>query len=305
MTAHRLLHVDADTDRRGAVADRLDADGRFVVDPEFSGGTAADTLGHESYDALVVGHPLPDDTDEFVRRVRGGYPDLPIVTYGEETAFDADTTRRLFRAGVTDHLPIGDDEAYAVLVDRLDGAVEAFHDRQRTRESAATLRRLSDAIADAPESLDGSIDDVLGAVRDTYEVDYAGLARIVDDEFRFVAGRGVPDLRRELSETVPLEETYCATIVEEGRTVASNADGGMADRGRPLIGQRLGLECYLGTPVYVDDELFGTLCVVDRSRRQGFAAWEREGIELVARWIARELEHDREKARLRAALDDR
>ncbi|MFC7069735.1 GAF domain-containing protein [Halobaculum lipolyticum] len=303
MTEFRLLHVDPDTDRRVAVAERIEGSGRFVADPEFSGGTATDTLAHESYDGLLVGHPLPDGTDGFVRRVRGGYPDLPVVTYGDESAFDARTTRTLFRAGVTDHLPLGDDAAYEALVDRLESSIEAFHDRQRTRQGAETLRRLGDAVADAPIDVDEAIGGALDALRDTYDVDYAGLARIVDGDFRFVAGRGVAGLREALAETVPLVETYCRTTVEEGRTLASNADGGIGDRDRPAIGRRLDLECYLGTPVYVDGDLFGTLCVVDRSRRQGFARWERTGIELAARWVARELEHDREKARLRTAHD--
>ena len=303
MTESRLLHVDADADRRDAVAERVGGRGRFVTDPEFRGETAVDTLGQESYDALLVGHPLPDGTAAFVRRVRGGYPDLPIVTYGDGSAFDAHTTRTLFGAGVTDHLPLGDEGAYTALVDRLESAVETFHDRRRSQQGAETLRRLGDAIAAAPTDADGAIDGVLDAIRDAYNVDYAGLARIVDDDFRFVAGRGVAGLREALAETVPLVDTYCETTVAEGRTVASNPDGGVGDREQPPIGRRLGLECYLGTPVYVDDELFGTLCVVDRSRRRGFAEWERTGIELAARWVARELAHDREKARIRAGHD--
>ncbi|MFC7136300.1 GAF domain-containing protein [Halobaculum litoreum] len=211
--------------------------------------------------------------------------------------------RALFRAGATDHLPVAGADDHAALAARLETAVEAYHERQRKDRGAATLRRLGDAIAGAPTDVDAAIDGVLEAVRDTYEVDYAGLARIRDDEFRFVAGRGTATLCESLAETVPLENTYCETTVAEGRTVASNADGGIADRGRPAIGRRLGLQCYLGTPVSVDGDLFGTLCVVDRSRRRGFAGWERTGIEVAARWIARELEHDREKARLRRERD--
>lgn len=301
MDAYRLLHVDADRERRCAVGDRLEADRQFVAEPEFTGSTAIDTLGHESYDAVLVGHPLPGQTAAFVRQVRGGYPDMPILAYGDDASFDARTTRALFRAGVTDHLPMGGDSDVDALLDRLDEAIEAFLERQRTHRGAEAFSRLGDAIADAPTDLDGSVDAVLAGLRDTYDVDYAGLARIVGDEYHIVAVDATPDLASSLEETVPLEETYCETTVREGRTVASAPEGGIREGIRPAVARRLGLECYLGTPVYVDGTTFGTLCVADRSRRQGFARWERTGIELAARWIARELEHDREKQTLRSS----
>lgn len=314
MTANRLLHVDADRDRRRALGDRVDADGRFAAEPEPCGEAALDTLGHEAYDAIAVGQPLPNGTAAFVGRVRGGYPDLPIVAYGDGKSVEGQTLRALFRAGITDHIVIDDatadgdsvasadgvGAATAALIDRLDDAVEEFHDRQRTDRGAAALRRLGEAIAGAPTDLDGAVEGLLAAVRATYEVDYAGLARIAGDDFRFVAGHGTDELCAAFDRTIPLEETYCATTVGERRTVASGPDGGIADRGCPPIGRRLGIECYLGTPVSVEEELFGTLCVVDRSRRQGFAGWERTGIELAARWLGRELSHDREKTRLQA-----
>lgn len=310
MTACRLLHVDADRDRRRRLGDHVDADGRFVADSEPCGATALDTLGHEAYDAVAVGDPLPDGTAAFVRRVRGGYPEIPILTYSDDgDSVDGETLRALFRAGVTDHLAVDDGHdavdaaGIAALIDRLDDAVEVFHERQRTRRGATALHRLGDAIAGAPTELDAAIDGVLAALRTTYEVDYAGLARIAGDDFRFIAADGTEELCDAFDRTLPLAETYCDTTVAEGRTVASGPGGTVGDRGRPPVARRLGLECYLGTPILVDGDVFGTLCVVDRSRRQGFAKWERTGIELAARWIGRELAHDREKVRLRARDD--
>ncbi|SHG46050.1 GAF domain-containing protein [Halobaculum gomorrense] len=310
MNAYRLLHVDADRDRRRKIGGRVDADGRFVAEPEPCGEAALDTLGHEAYDAVAVGHPLPDGAAEFVRRVRGGYPEIPLVSYSDGESIDVELIRTLFCAGVTDHLTVRDTVADvdgdagnggpAALIDRLDDAVEVFHERQRSRRGATALRRLGDAIAGSPTELNAVIDGVLETVRATYGVDYAGLAQIVGDEFRFVAGEGTEELCVAFDRTLPLGDTYCETTVDAGRTVATGPDGGVGDRGRPPIGRQLGLECYLGTPVYVADDLFGTLCVVDRSRRDGFARWERTGIELAARWVGRELAHDREKARIRA-----
>ncbi|WP_435066369.1 GAF domain-containing protein [Halobaculum sp. EA56] len=296
MDEHRLLHVDADRDRREAVGAGVAAERRFVTDPEPCGGTAVDTLGHESYDAVLVGHPLPDGTVEFVGRVRGGYPDLPIVAYGDDAA-GAGVVRALFRAGVTAHVPLTDGEV-GTLVDRLDDAIETYHDRQRTRRGAAAFRRLGEAVAGAPTDVDGAVEGVLRSVRATYEVDFAGLARVADGEFRVVAADASRALRDEFAGPIPLEETYCETTVNEGRTVTSDPGGGVDGDGRPAVARRLGLSCYLGTPVTVDGRTYGTLCVVDRTRRRGFAAWERQGIELAARWVARELEHDREKSSL-------
>jgi GAF domain-containing protein len=171
-----------------------------------------------------------------------------------------------------------------------------FHERQCTHRGATALRRLGDTITGEPTELGAAIDGVLAALRATYDVYYAGLARIAGDNFQSVAGGGTAELCDAFDRTPPLEEPYCKTTVGEGRTVTSGPDGEVGDRGRPAVGRRLGLECYLGTPVYVDGEPFGTLCVVDRSRRQGFAQWERTGIELAAGWLGRELAHDREKA---------
>ena len=90
--------------------------------------------------------------------------------------------------------------------------------------------------------------------------------------------------------TYDLPETYCRRCVESDSSLAVSdvpSAGWEGDRAY----EEHGLDCYLGTPIYVDDELVGTLCFADSDPRETeFTPSERAFVELAARLLGRERE---------------
>ena len=107
-----------------------------------------------------------------------------------------------------------------------------------------------------------------------------------------------------------LEDTYCAEVVSTKKTVAYNQGseifvrklsfsdrekGGLETavahqepwQNHPLY-QKLGLESYLGTPIFVNDEIYGTLNFSStQSRSKRFDIQQQEIIELMAQSLGR------------------
>ncbi|MGI0489824.1 PAS domain S-box protein [Pantanalinema rosaneae CENA516] len=113
------------------------------------------------------------------------------------------------------------------------------------------------------------------------------VGRIQDQTYTFLAVQSefatlVPDL------AVDLQDTFCRYASESQATVAFEHVGEIAAMQCHPLYQALQLESYLGTPIFVDGRLFGTLCFFSTAARsQGFANHEKEIIELMAQSIGR------------------
>ncbi|CCQ37631.1 receiver/sensor box histidine kinase [Natronomonas moolapensis 8.8.11] len=61
-----------------------------------------------------------------------------------------------------------------------------------------------------------------------------------------------------------------------------------------------GVSCYIGTPVIVEDSVYGTFCFYDTERREEpFSEWEVAVVDLMGKWIGYELRRRRTETRLR------
>ena len=113
------------------------------------------------------------------------------------------------------------------------------------------------------------------------------IGRVQGDSYTFIAVKTniagiVPDL------TINLADAYCGKVAEAGNTIAFQHVGQMpAMQCHPLY-QSLKLESYLGTPIFVDGALYGTLCFFSEEiRQQGFENHEKEIVELMAQSIGK------------------
>ncbi|WP_052049617.1 response regulator [Leptolyngbya sp. KIOST-1] len=105
-----------------------------------------------------------------------------------------------------------------------------------------------------------------------------------------------PNLRCSLS------DTFCGMAIQQQRTVTFTHIGADPElRCHPLY-RALGLESYLGTPIVVEGEVYGSLSFFDRApRQQGFNQHEKEIIELMAQSIGKVIGSNRlEQRRQRA-----
>lgn len=111
------------------------------------------------------------------------------------------------------------------------------------------------------------------------------IGQVKDQTYTFLAVHSdfeqlIPNLQ------VSLKDTFCSQVVSQRKTVTFQNIGEHPEmRCHPLY-EALKLESYIGTPIFVQDEFFGTLCFfAGQPRLQGFEQYETEMIELMAQSI--------------------
>jgi PAS domain S-box-containing protein len=174
------------------------------------------------------------------------------------------------------------------------------HRRRRELQSRErVLRDLHDVTADATRSFDKQVGALMDIGRDVLGTTHAVLSRIEGDRYVFEAVRS-SDEPAAVGDAVPLSTTNCERAVVTERTlvledVALDAPD-LAER--PGYTEQ-GISCYLGAPVFVDDEVYGTLCFYDEEpRTEPFSDWQVTLVDLMAQWVSYELERQRANERL-------
>jgi len=85
-----------------------------------------------------------------------------------------------------------------------------------------------------------------------------------------------------------LEDTYCAAVVSTKQTIAYAQVGEIPELQNHPAYQNLKLKSYIGTPIFVNGEIYGTLCFSSSQiKHQSFTVREQEFIELMAQSLGR------------------
>ena len=102
----RVLVVDDSVVVRRLLSDALSSDPRIsVVGSAANGAIALQKLGRLTTDVVILDIEMPDmDGIETVRRIREGWPSLPVIMCSALTARGADVTLRALAAGATDYV---------------------------------------------------------------------------------------------------------------------------------------------------------------------------------------------------------
>jgi signal transduction histidine kinase len=182
---------------------------------------------------------------------------------------------------------------------------------RKRRESQLTEREqvLKDVyrvISDKSTDFEGKVDELLAIGRRVLGAESAALSRIEGDEYIFEI---VHDDSIEPGDTVPLSATNCErAVLDEETLVLADVEADAPELTEKAGFTEMGIACYLGTPVWVDGEVYGTFCFYDReARSEPFEAWTVTLVELLGNWVSyeREREHrERELTRERNRLSD-
>ncbi len=85
-----------------------------------------------------------------------------------------------------------------------------------------------------------------------------------------------------------LDDTFCGMAIRQRQTICFDHVGANPDLRQHPLYQAFQLESYLGTPIWVDGKVYGSLCFFDTvPRPQGFNQHEKEIIELMAQSIGK------------------
>jgi len=163
------------------------------------------------------------------------------------------------------------------------------------------LREIYDIVADRERPFAEQVESLLALGREELEVDFGTLSRIDDDEYTLEvvdAAAGRHDLAA--GDTLPLSVTNCEVAAADEETLVL----GDVERDAPELTDRAGytdwgISCYLGAPVFVDGEVYGTFCFYDTESRGGqFSEWEVTLVDLLSRWVSYGLQIERDTERL-------
>lgn len=165
---------------------------------------------------------------------------------------------------------------------------------------AAVHQRLYEVMDDSAMSLGEKQRRALAIGRAFLEVEHGHIQRRDEDDHTDTVVASDGDNDELLNEGTVLDRTttYCRRVIDTAGPIALTdaANEGWADD--PAY-QKHGLACYLGTRIFVDGELYGTVCFTSREAREtDFKSEELAVIELIARLLGREIEAARHEQRL-------
>ncbi|RDI70827.1 PAS domain S-box protein [Halopelagius longus] len=273
--------------------------------------TEADENRQAGYTLRSAGPVIVDDFDDETRFENPAFEEygvksgMTVVVGSQDDPWGVlgvhDTERRQFTERDANFLQ---SVAYvlAAAIDRRTYERELVDQRAELQKREQTLRNAYEVIADPDLSFDERIDDLLRIVREAVGTEYATLSRVHEDEYVFEAIDTSSEAGFKPGDSIPLSATNCERVVEMERTlvlrdVATDAPE-LADRAGNA---EWGITNYLGAPVLVDGEVYGTFCFYGTDERtEKFTDWEATFVDILSNWVGNEFERQRNTDRLTA-----
>ncbi|MFD1641087.1 hybrid sensor histidine kinase/response regulator [Halohasta litorea] len=309
MSVFRVLHVDDDAAIGGLLETYLEESvdrEEFAVTTARSVSEAETVLDEIDIDCIVCDYQMPGtDGLEFLRRIRDREPNKPFILFTNKGS--ADVASEAIEAGVTDYLRKGGGpEQYEVLANRIANAVQQERGRiARTQlmESTAVISGLYEVINETDLSFAQKLDRVLtiGTTELGYPIGY--ITHIEGDSLDVLAAVGDHEVIQE-DATVPLDATYCKHTIEDGTPQAvsdAKRDDQWADS-KALAETEL--QCYVGAPIIVDGEVYGTLCFASRGPQDSTTVEDDElTVKTLAQWVGYEIDRHEYERELKRQID--
>ena len=161
------------------------------------------------------------------------------------------------------------------------------------------LREMYNVISTRDQPFDEQVEALLELGRQELNVAYGTLSEIRGDEYIFEVVSADDD-SIQAGDVVPVSATNCEIAANTERTLVL----GDIERDAPGETDRAGfaewgISCYLGAPVFVDTDVYGTFCFYDTEPREGqFSEWEVTLVDLMSRWVGYELQRQQANVRL-------
>jgi GAF domain-containing protein len=303
---HRVTVVDEDPSLAAGLREALaEHAGTFEVDTAPTVAAVLDRLDEgERLDCLVTDHEPPErDAVELAREATARDPDLAVLL--SLTSAPTGVAAEALAAGATDYSRREATDAPA-LAEQVAAAADRAGAARSRRERAAALSALAGITTDPEDSLVDAVERVLEIGRERLGMEYGGLARVEEGEYRVLAAATRGEGPMQPGDVLGLSEVYCELVVEGDRQVCfgrvADAPPGADTEGR-TVNTEYGLRSYVGCPVRVDGRIWGTLCFADRRERRPFAAWELELVETLGGWLRDRLTDRAQRLRLRQERD--
>ncbi|WP_135664760.1 sensor histidine kinase [Halorhabdus rudnickae] len=154
------------------------------------------------------------------------------------------------------------------------------------------FRDLYELGVDETASLDEKIERAISVGQDRLDVDYGVLSYTGAGEYE-VIGSTIQSGDYQTGSVHELETTWCRHVVGQEALVVIT-DAGDSAYSDDIAREVTGLQCYIGAPITVDGDTYGTLCFSgEEPRAVEFTEDEQRFVELLTQWISHEIERER------------
>jgi len=161
-----------------------------------------------------------------------------------------------------------------------------------TRDSGGYFQDLYELGADRSLSLEQKIERAITIGRDRLGLAYGVLSYTAAGEYEVVDST-IASGEYAAGTVYELEETWCRHVVDN-REILVVADADASQYADDIARESTGLQCYIGAPILVDGETYGTLCYSDQTpRNRNFDENERQFVQLLTQWIGYEIEREK------------
>ena len=309
MAAFRVLHVEDDR----AIGDLLETYLEDAVDREEFSVITANSIGRaralladHTVDCIVCDQQMPERTGiEFLREIRAEDPHTPFILFTNKGS--AGTVEAAIEAGATDYVRKGSThEQYEVLANRISNAIRQERGRiARTQltETTAVISELYSILHDTDLTVDEKFDRVLsiGTEELGYPIGY--ITNLTDNSLEIIAAVGDHDLI-QVDRTIPLDITFCQETITAAEPLAIS-DTVSNDRWAGSTAfDRTGLRCYVGAPIIVDGETYGSLCFASEQPQHKTSVEDDElTVKTLAQWVGYEIDRHNYEQELRRQID--
>ncbi|WP_018257579.1 PAS domain S-box protein [Halomicrobium katesii] len=264
------------------------------------GGNQSTTLDGRQLDA-VVEERLSDDEAEQLRSVIDAALDGPEGDGGLTGLYDSDlqvdmavgNDERTFDIRVT---PFRSDTREQVLVVARDITEQSEVKRRAQRERDA-LRELQSIMAKSDVSGETRLRELLAVGCRTLDLEIGIASRVRGSDYTVEAVHA-PEADIEPGAQFELEATYCAEVIDDDGVCAFTDAVADGKRTHPAY-RELGLESYIGAPLVVDGERYGTINFSSPSTRvTPFDPLEQTFVELLSELVSTEISRNRDQTEL-------
>lgn len=171
--------------------------------------------------------------------------------------------------------------------------------QQRTTEKlkhhAKVLRKMYEITSDRESSFTQKVESLLSLGRAELNAQYGSLSKIEGDNYIFeIIDADTDDI--EPGDVVPLSATNCEITASTEQTLVIEDVEDEPELATRLGYTEWGITCYIGAPVFTDDEVYGTFCFYDTNvRDEAFSEWEIMLVDIMSQWVSYELQRNRTK----------
>jgi hypothetical protein len=168
-------------------------------------------------------------------------------------------------------------------------------------DSMEAVRALGQLTVETKCDLDGKLRGLLEIGCGYLGLDVGIISRVYEDRSEVVAIRAGEDCPIQRGAVFALGESFCRNVVTADRPIAIPRIGDSCWADDPARAT-FGFEAYLGAAIPVRGEVYGVLCFASAEpRSERFVATEKDLLDLMARWVAAEVDR-REPAQEPAPL---